>query len=160
MRKAIVAYFSCGGRTKELAETLASALGVETFRIEPAVPYTTDDLDWNNKESRTSREMNDPASRPAIAGRCAALADCDVVFLGFPLWWYFAPTIINTFLEAHDFSGKTVVPFLTSNGSGVGETDSHLRGSCPNAAKWLPTVRLDAEADEEDLREWADGLGL
>ena len=120
MGKTLVAYFSASGVTKKLAQTLADAIGADLFAIEPKVPYTRADLNWMDKQSRSTIEMQNPASRPEIAGTCANIADYDTVFVGFPIWWYVAPTIVNTFLESCDLTGKTVVPFATSGGSGLG----------------------------------------
>ena len=122
MSKQLVAYFSATGTTKKAAERLAGAIGADLFEIKPAVPYTQADLNWMDKHSRSSVEMNDLKSRPAIAGMPADLGAYDTVFVGFPIWWYVAPTIISTFLESGDFSGKKVVPFATSGGSGMGKT--------------------------------------
>ena len=131
MPKKLVAYFSAGGVTKKVAERLAAAAGADLFEIEPAVPYTVADLDWTNKKSRSSVEMNDPSSRPEIARRLDSLEEYDTVFLGFPIWWYVAPTIINTFLESYDFSGKTLIPFATSGGSGMPYAQRHLESQYP-----------------------------
>ena len=117
--KKLVAYFSASGVTKAAAERLAKAAGADLFEIKPAVPYTRADLDWMNKKSRSSVEMNNPDSRPEIEARLSNMEDYDTVFLGFPIWWYVAPTIINTFLESYDFAGKTIRPFATSGGSGM-----------------------------------------
>ena len=155
----LVAYFSATGETARLAETLAKATGGRLHEIVPAQPYTSADLNWNDSKSRSSVEMNDPASRPAVASRVADMDDYDVVFVGFPIWWYVAPAIVSTFLEAYDFSGKTVVPFATSGGSGMGRTESILEDRCPDAA-WLPGKRLDSEADESEVLRWVEGLGL
>ena len=133
MPKKLVAYFSAGGVTKKVAERLAAAAGADLFEIEPAVPYTVADLDWTNKKSRSSVEMNDPSSRPEIARRLDSLEEYDTVFLGFPIWWYVAPTIINTFLEQYDLTGKTVIPFATSGMSGMGQTNRELKNSCRGA---------------------------
>lgn len=121
MSRKLVAYFSASGVTAKVAETLAEAIGADIFEIEPKVPYTKADLDWTNRQSRSSIEMNDPASRPAIAGVRDNMADYDTLFVGFPIWWYVAPTIINTFLESYDLTGKTIIPFATSGGSGIGK---------------------------------------
>ena len=133
MKKALVAYFSASGVTERLAARLAKAADANLFKIEPKQPYTKADLNWNDKASRSSLEMKNPASRPAIVQECPDLADYDVVFLGFPIWWYVAPTIINTFLESGDFAGKTIVLFATSGGSGMGKTADVLRSSAPGA---------------------------
>lgn len=133
MSKKLVAYFSAGGNTAALAKKLAAAAGADLFEIEPAVRYTAQDLDWMNKQSRSSVEMSDHSSRPAIAGTKSDLAEYDTVYVGFPIWWYIAPTIINTFLESGDFSGKRVILFATSGGSGFGKAVDNLRGSAVDA---------------------------
>ena len=133
MSKKIVAYFSAGGNTAALAKKLAAAAGADLFEIEPAVRYTAQDLDWMNKQSRSSVEMSDHSSRPAIAGTKSDLAEYDTVYVGFPIWWYIAPTIINTFLESGDFSGKRIILFATSGGSGFGKAVDNLRGSAVGA---------------------------
>ncbi|MBR3666410.1 MAG: flavodoxin [Ruminococcus sp.] len=133
MSKKLVAYFSAGGNTAALAKKLAAAAGADLFEIEPAVRYTAQDLDWMNKQSRSSVEMSDHSSRPAIAGTKSDLAEYDTVYVGFPVWWYIAPTIINTFLESGDFSGKRIILFATSGGSGFGKAADNLRGSAVGA---------------------------
>ena len=133
MSKKIVAYFSAGGNTAALAKKLAAAAGADLFEIEPAVRYTAQDLDWMNKQSRSSVEMSDHSSRPAIAGTKSDLAEYDTVYVGFPLWWGTAPRIINTFLESGDFSGKRIILFATSGGSGFGKAVDNLRGSAVGA---------------------------
>ena len=133
MSKKLVAYFSAGGNTAALAKKLAAAAGADLFEIEPAVRYTAQDLDWMNKQSRSSVEMSDHSSRPAIAGTKSDLAEYDTVYVGFPIWWYIAPTIINTVLESGDFSGKRVILFATSGGSGFGKAADNLRGSAVGA---------------------------
>ena len=132
MRK-LVAYFSASGTTKKVAEHLAKAAGVELFEIRPIIPYSSADLNWMDKKSRSSVEMNDPDSRPEIAGTMPNMADYDTVFIGFPIWWYTAPHIIHTFLERCDFSGKTLAPFATSGGSDFGNTAAELQPSAPGA---------------------------
>lgn len=159
-KKMLVAYFSCSGVTKRAAENLAAAAGADLYEITPALPYTARDLDWMDKKSRSTLEMKDPASRPQIAGSVEQMADYDAVFVGFPIWWYVAPTIINTFLEQYDFSGKTLIPFATSGGSGMGKTVEKLRPSCSERAVWLPGRMLNGRASQEELRSWVDGLGL
>ena len=133
MAKALVAYFSASGATKRIAKELAQVAGADLFEIVPEVPYTAADLNWNDRKSRSSIEMNDPSSRPAIASVCENIADYDTVYVGFPIWWYVAPTIINAFLESYDFTGKTIVPFATSGGSGMGRTVAMLKPSAPGA---------------------------
>lgn len=160
MKKALVAYFSCSGVTERLAKTLAGAVGGDLYQITPAVPYTTADLDWRDEKSRSTVEMGDKTSRPAIAGEVAHMEQYDTVFVGFPIWWYVAPTIINTFLESYDFSGKTVIPFATSGGSGVGETDQGLHGSCSQETHWRPAKRFPGGATADALRAWVAELDL
>ena len=127
MSNILVAYFSASGETARLAGTLADAVGGELYEIKPAQKYSTADLDWNDKRSRSTIEMKDKKARPAIDGSAANIQKADVVMLGFPIWWYEAPRIIQTFLESYDFSGKTVVPFCTSGGSGLGNTVDILK---------------------------------
>ena len=123
MAKKLVAYFSASGVTAKMAKALAEVTGADLFEIQPVVPYTNADLDWMNKKSRSSVEMSDPASRPEIGNKVPDMDQYDTVFVGFPIWWYVAPTIINTFLESYDFSGKTVAAFATSGGSGMGSQE-------------------------------------
>lgn len=155
----LVAYFSATGTTAKAAKTLANAVGGELYEIKPAVPYTSADLDWTNKSSRSSVEMKDAHSRPALADTDASVAGHDVIFLGFPVWWYVAPTILNTFLEAYDFSGKTIVLFATSGGSGLGKSASGLQTSAPGA-KIVEGRMLNGRLDEAELKDWAEGLKL
>ena len=129
----LVAYFSASGNTAALANKLAAAAGADICEIRPAVPYTKDDLNWMNKQSRSSVEMSDKSSRPAIADTAVDIAKYDTVYIGFPVWWYIAPTIINTFLESADFSGKKIILFATSGGSGFGKTVENLKASAPGA---------------------------
>ena len=129
MSKTFVAYFSASGRTKKKAEKLAKELGADLYEIKPAIPYTKKDLNWMDKSSRTSVEMSDPGSRPEIVDDDAHIEQYDTVYVGFPIWWYIAPTIVNTFLEKYDFSGKKIMLFATSGGSGWGDTVSSLKGS-------------------------------
>ena len=159
MSKVLVAYFSASGVTAKAAKVLASALDADLYEIRPETPYTKADLNWTDKASRSSVEMKDPASRPAIARYDAKIQDYDTVFVGFPIWWYVAPTIINTFLESYDFSGKAVVPFATSGGSGMGQTNEKLQPSCPGA-RLLPGKLLNGRISEQELKKWVDGLGL
>ena len=154
MSKKLVAFFSASGVTAQAARSLADAAGSDLYEIKPAVPYSNADLDWMNKKSRSSIEMNDKASRPAIADTDAHVADYDVVFVGFPIWWYIAPTIINTFLERYDFSGKKIVLFATSGGSGFGKTTENLQPSAPNA-KIIEGKLLNGRHDKASLAAWA-----
>ena len=133
MRKVLVAYFSASGVTKKVAEGIASAVDGDLFEIEPEVAYTSADLNWMDKKSRSSIEMNDKDFRPAMAKKELNLSEYDSILLGFPIWWYVAPTIINTFLESYDFSGKKITLFATSGGSGFGNTVQELRNSAPDA---------------------------
>ncbi len=157
MSKKLVAYFSASGVTKSTAQRLAKAAGADLFEIKPAQPYSKADLDWTNKKSRSSVEMSSPDSRPEIAEKLDTMADYDVVFVGFPIWWYVAPTIINTFLESYDFSGKTVIPFATSGGSGMGKTEEVLHKICP--AGWK-NGRVLNRASDNDLNKWVDELNV
>ena len=157
MGKTLVAYFSASGVTKKLAQTLAEAIGADLFEIEPKVPYTKADLNWMDKQSRSTIEMQNPASRPEIAGSCQNIADYDTVFVGFPIWWYVAPTIVNTFLESCDLTGKTVVPFATSGGSAMGGTNKALAPSC-RGARLLEGKVFRSSTDAETLRKWAGTL--
>ena len=154
MAKKLVAFFSASGITAQAAHILAEAAGADLYEIKPAVPYTNADLDWMNSKSRSSVEMNDKASRPAIADTDAHIADYDVVFVGFPIWWYIAPTIINTFLERYDFSGKKIVLFATSGGSGFGKAAANLQPSAPNA-KIIEGKVLNGRQNKAALAEWA-----
>ena len=153
MSKKLVAYFSASGTTKEAAERLAKAAGADLFEIKPTIPYASADLNWMDKESRSSVEMNDPDSRPEIAETMPNMADYDTVFIGFPIWWYAAPHIIHTFVESYDFSRKTLVPFATSGGSGMGRTVDELRKLCPNA-DWKAGKLVNGASDQA-LAAWA-----
>lgn len=159
MSKTLVAYFSASGVTARLANTLAEAVEGDLYEIRPATPYTGADLNWNDKKSRSSVEMNDKAFRPEIAAPAADMGQYDIVFVGFPIWWYEAPRIVQTFLESYDFSGKTVVPFATSGGSGMGKTADILQKSCP-AAKMLPGKKMSGNASVSELSAWVKSLGL
>ena len=133
MTKTLVTYFSASGTTMDVANHLARVTDSDLFAIAPANPYTSADLNWRDKQSRSTREAADPSCRPAITSRVEHIEDYDTIFLGFPIWWYVAPAIINTFLESYDLTGKTVVLFATSGGSGMGKTASILRASAPGA---------------------------
>lgn len=147
MRKTLVAYFSASGTTKKTAQRLAAAANADLFEIVPAVLYTDTDLNWTNKKSRSSVEMANPASRPEIANRVSDMAQYDTILLGFPIWWYTAPTIIKTFLESYDFSGKTIALFATSGGSGMGKTASDLKPCVGESAKILSASVLNRATD-------------
>lgn len=157
MSRKLVAYFSASGVTAKVAEKLAEAIGADIYEIEPAIPYTKADLNWMNKKSRSTIEMNDPHSRPVIKGTRDNMADYDTVFVGFPIWWYVAPTIINTFLESYDLTGKTIIPFATSGSSGMGETNAKLLPSC-KGAKLLEGRRWNGRVSTQELVDWANGL--
>lgn len=157
MSRKLVAYFSASGVTAKVAEKLSEAIGADLYAIEPEVPYTKADLDWMDKKSRSTIEMNNPASRPAIAGKRDNMNDYDTVFVGFPIWWYVAPTIINTFLESYDLTGKTIIPFATSGGSDMGKTNEKLLPSC-KGAKLLDGKVFTASVSGADLAKWAEGL--
>ena len=158
MSKKLVAYFSASGVTEKMAKTLAEVTGADFFEIQPAVPYTTADLDWMNKKSRSSVEMSNPDSRPEIGNKIPDMGQYDTVFVGFPIWWYVAPTIINTFLESYDFTGKKIATFATSGGSGMGKTDSILKKCAPNA-DWKEGKRFGS-ADKNALKAWAESQGM
>jgi flavodoxin len=160
MGKKLVAYFSASGVTAALAKTLAEAAGAGLYEIKPEVPYTTSDLDWTDKKSRSTIEMQDPSFRPAITGKDANIADYDVVFVGFPIWWYVAPTIINTFLESYDFSGKTIVPFATSGSSGLGKTIEKLKPSVSGTAILKEGKLLNGGPSKDVLAKWIASLNL
>jgi len=160
MSKTLVAYFSASGVTKKLAENLAEAADADLFEIKPETPYTKADLDWTNKTSRSTIEMNDPASRPAIAEKLGNMDAYDTVFVGFPIWWYVAPKIINTFLESYDLSGKTIIPFATSGSSGMGKTVEKLRPSCSDTTTWKNGKLLKNNVDKKTLTAWIESLNI
>ena len=159
MKKILVAYFSASGETAKLAKTIAGVVGGDLFEIVPKVPYTAADLNWMDKRSRSTAEMNDDNSRPAIASKLADMAQYNTVFVGFPIWWYQAPRIIEAFLESYDFAGKNVIPFATSGGSGMGKTDSILKAVCP-AAIWLPGKRMQSSESAAAVEKWVNTLKI
>ncbi len=154
MSKTLVAYFSASGVTKRVAQNLAVAAEADIYEIRPAVPYTSADLNWMDKNSRSTIESKDRSSRPELADKDADIAAYDRVFVGFPIWWYTAPAIIKTFLESYDFSGKTIVLFATSGGSGLGNTAKDLEQSCPGAVIREGKL-LNGNPSREALKEWA-----
>lgn len=154
--KTLVAYFSATGTTMEAATRLAKAIHADLHEIVPEVPYTSADLNWNNKNSRSSVEMADKSSRPAVASKVENMAQYNTVFVGFPIWWYIAPMIINTFLEQYDMTGKTIVPFFTSGGSGAGETLKYLKPSAPGA-NWVEPKNFNYMS-ESDIIIWTNSL--
>ena len=159
MSKILVAYFSASGVTGTVAKKLAEATGADLYEIRPAVKYTSADLNWQNSNSRSSIEMKDKTSRPELADKNADIPGHDVILLGFPIWWYVAPTIINTFLEAYDFGGKKIILFATSGGSGFGRAVDGLNPSAPGVG--IQEGKLfRSSVSVNDLKKWADGLGL
>ena len=156
MSKKLVAYFSASGVTKKAAELLAKAAEADIYEIVPKVPYTSADLNWMDKQSRSSVEMRDVSSRPEIADKNAKIENYDTIFLGFPIWWYVAPTIINTFLESYDFSGKTIVLFATSGGSRFGKAVDGLKSSVAENAVIKEGKILNGRLSEDELKKWAD----
>lgn len=157
VNKALVAYFSASGTTAKAAKMLAKAAEADLYEIKPAVPYTRSDLNWMDKNSRSSVEMQDKNSRPALADTNAKIENYDIIFLGFPIWWYVAPTIINTFLESYDFTGKTIVLFATSGGSGLGKSADSLKNSALGA-KIVDGRMLNGRLNEAELKSWVEKL--
>ena len=157
MSKKLVAYFSASGNTAKLAKTLASAAEAELYEIRSAVPYERRDLNWTDKKARSTVEMQDPNCRPVLADMDAPVADAEVILLGFPIWWYREPSIIDSFLDAYDWTGKTVVPFFTSGGSGLGEGQNRIK-TLAKGAKVLPGKRFGARASESELKKWIETM--
>ncbi|MBR0408408.1 MAG: flavodoxin [Clostridia bacterium] len=160
MSKKLVAYFSVSGVTAKVAQEIAAVEGADCFEIRPEAPYTAEDLDWRNPASRSTVEMKDLNCRPAITGSVTNMADYDVIFVGFPIWWGREPSAVDTFLTAYDFGGKRIVPFCTSGGSDIGQTSERIQAlvgenTCVDAGK-----RLGGEVSEEDLKIWTEGLQL
>ena len=155
----LVAYFSATGTTARAAKTLAEAVGADLFEIVPEQPYSAADLDWRDKNSRSTHEMNDEACRPAVASRMGNMDAYDTVFVGFPIWWYVEPRIVDTFLEAHDFAGKTIVPFATSGGSGLGKAPQRMASLAPGATV-LEGRLLNGNPGASELRAWAESLAV
>lgn len=159
MSQNLVAYFSASGVTAQVATKLAKAAAADLYVIKPQVPYTQADLNWQDANSRSSKEMHDTSSRPALLDKDAPIASHSLIFLGFPIWWYIAPTIINSFLEAYDFSGKTIVLFATSGGSGFGKAVASLQQSAPKA-KIREGQVFKSSVSEQELAAWVATLGL
>lgn len=155
----LVAYFSATGTTEGVAENIASGLDADLYEIVPEEPYTDADLNYNDNNSRSTIEMNDPSSRPVISGSVENMEDYDIVFIGYPIWWSEAPRIVSTFMESYDFSGKTIVPFCTSGGSGIGSSASNLE-ELTNGATWLDGQRLNGSDSQDTVMEWVNSLGL
>ena len=158
--KVLVAYFSATGTTKTLAEYAADAMAADLYEIIPEEPYTDEDLDYGNDQSRSSIEMNDPDARPSISGSVENMEQYNIVFLGFPIWWGDSPRIIASFMESYDFSGKTIVPFCTSGGSGIGSSAKNLHGLAASDVTWLDGERLKSGSSRDDIVNWIGGLGL
>ncbi len=158
--KKLVAYFSASGTTQKVAEKLAKVVDGDLFEIIPKTPYTDADLNWLDKKSRTSVEMGDKSSRPEIEHNTLDTSKYDVVFLGFPIWWYVAPTIINTFLESYDFSNKTIILFATSGGSGFGQTVKFLQPSVSRSTTIREGKLLNGNPSEDTLTSWVNSLNL
>lgn len=157
--KVLVAYFSATNTTKGVAKTIADSLGADLYEITPEQPYTSEDLNYNNDRSRSTIEMNDTNARPAISGSVENMEQYDIVFIGYPIWWSEAPRILSTFVESYSFSGKTIVPFCTSGGSGVGSSAKNLE-RLTDGAVWLPGTRLDGGESSDSVVKWLNGLGL
>ena len=157
--KVLVAYFSATGTTESVADHIANGLNADIYEIVPEQPYTSADLDWNDKDSRSTIEMNDPNARPAISGSVENMEQYDVVFIGYPIWWGEAPRIVSTFMESYNFAGKTIVPFCTSGGSGMGASASNLEKLTSNAV-WLDGQRLNDSDSQDEVMEWVNSLGL
>lgn len=159
-KKILVAFFSASGVTKKLAQDLSAVANADLYEIKPIAPYTKADLDWTNKKARCTVEMSDLSYRPKVADKNAKIDAYDVIFVGFPIWWGIAPTIINTFLESYDFSGKTIIPFATSGGSGLGSTAEKLRPSVSKSAVIKEGKLLNGNPSNAELKAWIHTLGL
>lgn len=157
--KVLVAYFSATGTTKGVAEHIANGLNADIYEIVPEDPYTDADLNYNDNNSRTTIEMNDPNARPAISGSVENMEQYDIIFVGYPIWWGEAPRIVSTFMESYDFSGKTIVPFCTSGGSGIGSSASNLE-RLTSGATWLDGRRLNGSDSQDTVMEWVNSLDL
>ena len=157
--RVLVAYFSATGNTENIAGHLEAVLDADLYEIVPQNPYTSADLNYNNSDSRASREQNDADARPAISGSVDNMEDYDVVFLGYPIWWGQAPKIVYTFLENYNFEGKTIVPFCTSGSSGIGSSATNMHDLAPDA-NWLSGQRFSGSADSSAIESWVDGLAL
>ncbi|TJX14580.1 flavodoxin [Tissierella creatinini] len=159
MSKKLVAYFSATGTTRKVAQALSEAINADLYEIKPEVPYIKIDLDWTDNLSRSTIEMKKRTFRPMIADKDANVKEYDIIFLGFPIWWYIAPTIINTFLETYDFGGKTIVLFATSGGSGFGRTAINLKRSLGDTTTIIEGKILDSTETKDSLKSWVDSLG-
>ena len=162
MSKILVSYFSASGVTKRVATQLANVAGADLFEIEPVKPYTKADLNWMDKNARSTIEMKDKSSRPELADKNARIGDYDTIFIGFPIWWYIAPTIINTFLESYDFSGKTICPLITHGGSGFSNSLNDIKKLCPgaNITEGLAINGDNAATCDKDVEKWLQKINL
>lgn len=158
-KKVLVAFFSATNTTEGVAEYVADSLGADLYEIVPEDPYTDADLNYNDDNSRSTIEMNDPSSRPAISGSVENMEQYDIVFIGYPIWWGEAPRIVSTFMESYDFSGKTIVPFCTSGGSGIGSSAANLE-KLTDGAQWLSGKRLNGNSSRDEIVAWVNSLGL
>ena len=160
MSKKLVAFFSVSGVTARVAQEMMDVENADCFEIKPEAPFTKDDLDWTNKQSRSTLEMSDMNCRPAITGCVENMAQYDVIFVGFPIWWGREPSVVDTFLTGYSFAGKTIVPFCTSGGSGMGKTADRIRSLVGDGVTVDEGKRLGGELSPEDLRLWTEGLAL
>lgn len=160
MSKKLVAWFSASGVTAKVAREIAAVEDADCFEIRPEAPYTREDLDYTNRQSRSTLEMSDPNCRPTTTGCIEDMAQYDVVFVGFPIWWGREPSVVDTFLTSYDFSGKRIVPFCTSGGSGIGSTAERIQGLVGEGVRVDAGRRLGGEIQEEDLKLWTEGLKL
>lgn len=158
--KVLVAYFSATGTTKALAEYAVDAMGADLYEIVPEEPYTEDDLNYSDRNTRATAEQNDKTVRPAISGSVENMEQYEIVFLAFPIWWGEEPRIMDTFVEAYDFSGKTIVPFCTSGSSGIGSSVENMKSLSTGEAIWLDGERLSSSSSREDMADWINSLGL
>lgn len=159
-KKVLVAYFSATNTTKGVAELIANGLSADIYEIVPKDPYTDADLNYHDNNSRSTIEMNDPSARPAISDSATNMEQYDIVFIGYPIWWGEAPRIVDTFMESYEFGGKTIVPFCTSGGSGIGSSATNLHSLCGDDVIWLDGTRLRSSSSREDIVEWINNLGL
>ena len=160
MKNILVAYFSCTGNTRSLAEQIANTSKADLFEIRPQIPYSSADLNWRNSSSRSTKEQNDLSSRPAISGNVENMKQYNIVFIGYPIWFGQAPKIISTFLESYDFSGKTIIPFCTSGSSPIGSSASNLHKLCSNNTTWLSGSRFAGNISRSAVVTWIKELGL
>jgi flavodoxin len=160
MKNILIAYFSCTGNTRSLAEQIAQVSKAELYEIKPKIPYSSEDLNWRNSSSRSNNEKNDPSARPVISDNVGNMEQYDIIFIGYPIWFGQAPNIIYTFLECYNFSGKTIVPFCTSGNSPIGSSASNLHKICSNSTTWLSGSRFAGNTSRSEIVKWINGLGL